>query len=124
MTVITDRARCMLVTLVEMAHMGPQEVLHVPSDNEFFFFQAEDGIRVDLVPGVQTCALPILFDAIHASPPCQDHSRLRHTQPKHGTGWLLAVTVERLSALSFPWVIENVDGSGLPSQEEDRKSVV
>src|SRR5438552_18687173 len=25
----------------------------------FFFFQAEDGIRVDLVTGVQTCALPI-----------------------------------------------------------------
>src|SRR5947208_14377328 len=25
-----------------------------------FFFQAEDGIRDDLVTGVQTCALPIL----------------------------------------------------------------
>src|SRR5215216_3532639 len=28
----------------------------------FFFFQAEDGIRDDLVTGVQTCALPISFD--------------------------------------------------------------
>src|SRR5947208_2043988 len=27
---------------------------------EGFFFQAEDGIRDDLVTGVQTCALPIL----------------------------------------------------------------
>src|SRR5947208_16394023 len=27
--------------------------------NLFFFFQAEDGIRDDLVTGVQTCALPI-----------------------------------------------------------------
>src|SRR5258708_19022625 len=27
----------------------------------FFFFQAEDGIRDDLVTGVQTCALPICF---------------------------------------------------------------
>src|SRR5438552_12808670 len=27
--------------------------------NYFFFFQAEDGIRDDLVTGVQTCALPI-----------------------------------------------------------------
>src|SRR5258708_17584544 len=27
----------------------------------FFFFQAEDGIRDDLVTGVQTCALPILI---------------------------------------------------------------
>ena len=29
--------------------------------NLLFFFQAEDGIRDDLVTGVQTCALPILF---------------------------------------------------------------
>src|SRR5258708_8540759 len=27
--------------------------------HDFFFFQAEDGIRDDLVTGVQTCALPI-----------------------------------------------------------------
>ena len=26
---------------------------------DFFFFQAEDGIRDRLVTGVQTCALPI-----------------------------------------------------------------
>ena len=26
-----------------------------------FFFQAEDGIRDDLVTGVQTCALPIYW---------------------------------------------------------------
>src|SRR5258708_37990086 len=30
----------------------------------FFFFQAEDGIRDDLVTGVQTCALPI-YSAPH-----------------------------------------------------------
>src|SRR5258708_34054464 len=30
----------------------------------FFFFQAEDGIRDDLVTGVQTCALPILSDTV------------------------------------------------------------
>src|SRR5258708_39756604 len=29
----------------------------------FFFFQAEDGIRDDLVTGVQTCALPICLGA-------------------------------------------------------------
>src|SRR5258708_18698511 len=27
----------------------------------FFFFQAEDGIRDDLVTGLQTCALPISY---------------------------------------------------------------
>src|SRR5258708_39110757 len=30
----------------------------------FFFFQAEDGIRDDLVTGVQTCALPISIDGV------------------------------------------------------------
>src|SRR5258708_29378451 len=37
-----------------------------------FFFQAEDGIRDDLVTGVQTCALPILVEDAqggHASKP-------------------------------------------------------
>src|SRR5207244_13560937 len=33
-----------------------------------FFFQAEDGIRDDLVTGVQTCALPILRGNL---PSCQ-----------------------------------------------------
>src|SRR3990170_7027981 len=37
----------------------------------FFFFQAEDGIRDDLVTGVQTCALPIsagLRVGVHMTP--------------------------------------------------------
>src|SRR5258708_30995254 len=32
---------------------------HILRSLFFFFFQAEDGIRDDLVTGVQTCALPI-----------------------------------------------------------------
>src|SRR5258708_15309113 len=42
----------------------------------FFFFQAEDGIRDDLVTGVQTCALPILAPRVGATarvePPAAD----------------------------------------------------
>src|SRR5207244_7382581 len=40
------------------------------------FFQAEDGIRYDLVTGVQTCALPIYnprFPAIGANPARGSH---------------------------------------------------
>src|SRR5258708_34270939 len=33
---------------------------------EYFFFQAEDGIRDDLVTGIQTCALPIFRSLIMA----------------------------------------------------------
>src|SRR5207244_6313984 len=36
-------------------------ILYVCSVFFFFFFQAEDGIRDDLVTGVQTCALPIYW---------------------------------------------------------------
>src|SRR5207244_8428885 len=48
-----------------------------------FFFQAEDGIRDDLVTGVQTCALPILSDEhphVHGFLP-DDHP---HPQLYHG----------------------------------------
>src|SRR5258708_39412203 len=38
----------------------------------FFFFQAEDGIRDDLVTGVQTCALPI---SVPSAPRCHDGGR-------------------------------------------------
>lgn len=50
------------------------------------------------------------FDAIHASPPCQDHSRSQKPR-EHGTGWMLAATRERLTAQRAPWVIENVPGA-------------
>src|SRR5689334_24339762 len=33
---------------------------------QFFFFQAEDGIRDGTVTGVQTCALPISFEQARA----------------------------------------------------------
>src|SRR5258708_23812116 len=39
-----------------------------------FFFQAEDGIRDDLVTGVQTCALPISYE--HQTDPRYAAARL------------------------------------------------
>jgi DNA (cytosine-5)-methyltransferase 1 len=50
------------------------------------------------------------FDAIHASPPCQDHTR-QYVPAAHGTGWMLAATRDRLSAQHAPWIIENVPGA-------------
>ena len=49
------------------------------------------------------------FDAIHASPPCQDHMLTPHR--KHGTGWLLSAIRERLTAQPAAWIIENVPGA-------------
>lgn len=57
------------------------------------------------------------FDAIHASPPCQAYSRMRHLpwvgrveQPR-----LLAATWGRLNEQPSPWVIENVEDAPMPS---------
>jgi DNA (cytosine-5)-methyltransferase 1 len=52
------------------------------------------------------------FDAVHASPPCQDHSVTRHQHKRrHGTGDLLAATRKGLESLGLPWIIENVPGA-------------
>src|SRR5207244_7002604 len=48
----------------------------------FFFFQAEDGIRDDLVTGVQTCALPIscAADPHNALWPARQSARPGHNE--------------------------------------------
>jgi DNA (cytosine-5)-methyltransferase 1 len=51
------------------------------------------------------------YDAIHASPPCQDHMRTPHRT--HGTGWMLDATRQLLEQTNVPWVIENVNGAVL-----------
>lgn len=51
------------------------------------------------------------FDAIHASPPCHDHSSLSAVAGTNGTGWLLEATRDALSGIGRPWVIENVPGA-------------
>jgi DNA (cytosine-5)-methyltransferase 1 len=51
------------------------------------------------------------FDAIHASPPCQDHMRTPHRP--HGTKWMLDAVRQRLITQPKPWVIENVPGADM-----------
>lgn len=56
------------------------------------------------------------FDAVHASPPCQDHTSLAFTRDgeAHGTGWMLDHTIDRLKASGLPYVVENVPGAQMP----------
>jgi DNA (cytosine-5)-methyltransferase 1 len=56
-----------------------------------------------------------LFDAIHASPPCQDHSSLKSMAGDHGTAHLLPDTRAALIALRRPWIMENVPGAPMPN---------
>jgi DNA (cytosine-5)-methyltransferase 1 len=65
-------------------------------------------------PFVQADAMTFLldgWDAIHASPPCQDHMRSPGSYISQGTGWMLAATRYRLQSSGVPWVIENVPGA-------------
>lgn len=58
------------------------------------------------------------FDAVHASPPCQDHSATKDFGGDHGTGWMLDATRQRLRMLTVPWVIENVKTAPLARQDD------
>jgi DNA (cytosine-5)-methyltransferase 1 len=58
------------------------------------------------------------FDAIHASPPCQDHSTTKDFGGDHGTGWMLAATIKALQDCPAPWVVENVATASLPHQDD------
>ncbi len=50
------------------------------------------------------------YDAIHASPPCQGYSRMRHLPWLKGRAYPLLIPATRaaLQATGKPWVIENV----------------
>lgn len=55
------------------------------------------------------------FDLIHASPPCQAHTRAKHLRDAQGGKSkycdLLTPTLELLREADVPWVVENVPGS-------------
>src|SRR5882762_6503053 len=82
----------------------------------FFFFQAEDGIRVSSVTGVQTCALPI----------CYRGDRLVRTAKPHrildpANGPLIAVRLHILTRKSLGGIETDLqsrvltgDGNPLP----------
>lgn len=56
------------------------------------------------------------FDAVHASPPCQGYSRMRHLTWLKDKRYplLIGETWERLSASGLPWIIENVEDAPMP----------
>jgi DNA (cytosine-5)-methyltransferase 1 len=51
------------------------------------------------------------YDAVHASPPCHDHTTLVARTGPDGTGDLLPATRAALEAVGRPYVIENVPGA-------------
>lgn len=53
------------------------------------------------------------FDAIHASPPCQAHSDLKHMHNAKKHEDLVPLTRGKLQWSGLPYIIENVEGSPL-----------
>src|SRR5947208_12580101 len=80
----------------------------------FFFFQAEDGIRDDLVTGVQTCALPILKKKTR-----RDGARASATSSQRRP---TKRTSARLCARAFqdPQTRRKIEGSASQRSEERR----
>lgn len=92
-------------------HRAGFEVVGVdvrPQPNYPFAFEQADALKV-----LERMPLFVRgFHAIHASPPCQDHSKLRNaTKRLHGTADLLPQTRILLEQTGLPWVIENVPGA-------------
>jgi DNA (cytosine-5)-methyltransferase 1 len=60
------------------------------------------------------------FSAVHASPPCQRKSRMTNCRPGLAAEYPNLVEPVRglLTAWGGPWVIENVEGAGLPGQDD------
>lgn len=56
------------------------------------------------------------FDAVHASPPCTEHTTLTGRRPDQGTGHLLEDTLRALETRQDgAWVVENVMGADMPT---------
>lgn len=85
-----------------------------PQPNYPYPFTCANALEV-----LEDIALLKQFDAIHASPPCQAHTRAKHLRNAQGgkskAGDLLTPTLKLLRTnakqLSMPWVVENVPGA-------------
>ncbi len=75
--------------------------LHPQKRYPFPFIQA-DALSLDL-------RFLRSFDAIHASPPCQGYTSLRHAPGTVGAPKLIGPTRGLLQAAGVPWIIENVE---------------
>ncbi len=89
---------------------------HLPQKHYPFEFHQADALEYCAAHGNE-------FDAIHASPPCQGYSRMRHLSWLKGREYPLLIPVTRLALQAtgrpYPvlWVIENVSDAPLMGAE-------
>lgn len=82
-----------------------------PQLNYPFGFIQDDAL--DYLEGLIFEREETMFDAIHASPPCQAYSVLRRANPEAEYPDLVAPTRSLLIESDLPWVMENVPGAPL-----------
>lgn len=73
-----------------------------PQKNYPFAFVQHDALTLD--PRFMAS-----FDAIHASPPCQGYTSMRHAPGARGAPRLIGETRTMLERTGLPWIIENVE---------------
>lgn len=60
------------------------------------------------------------FEAIHASPPCQGYTDLRHAPGAKGAPLLIDAVREMLDSTGLPYIIENVEGARVAMRDPIR----
>lgn len=74
-------------------------------------------IKADVLKVLEDVEYLRSFDLIHASPPCQTHTRAKHLRDAQGKGTskldLIAPTRDALDRAGVPYILENVPGAPL-----------
>jgi DNA (cytosine-5)-methyltransferase 1 len=80
-----------------------------------FEFIRGDAVRLLADPGFMA-----QFDAAAGSPPCQGYSKMTRCRPGLAAEYPKLIEVVRglYAAWGGPWIIENVEGAGLPGQND------
>lgn len=99
-------------------HRAGWEVLGIdiePQPHYPFEFIQADALEVLGAIKDQRLTIGFEFDAIHASPPCQEFTVYRNARPGATPRWpnLIPQTRKALIRSGFPWVMENVPGASM-----------
>ena len=87
------------------AGFDPHGVDWLPQPRYPYPFRQADCVQMLLEERV---AIRRDFDAVHASPPCQGYTAMRHAPGAIGAPRLIPAVVELLTVLGLPWILENV----------------
>lgn len=83
-------------------------------------YAGDEFIHADAVGLLADPAFMAQFDAAAGSPPCQGYSKMTRCRPGLAAEYprLIEVARDLYRAWGGPWIIENVEGSGLPGQDD------